>query len=94
VPVGGTRQRPIDGCVTAIARFCHCKVSIARDAMIPSYVFFGFDADTALAGYLFNVIDRARRLPGDASAAERRRSSQCIVQLRARPDGARGRSAR
>ena len=26
---------------------------------MPSYVFFGFDADTALAGYLFNVIDRA-----------------------------------
>ncbi len=27
--------------------------------MMPSYVFFGFDADTVLAGYLFNVIDRA-----------------------------------
>jgi hypothetical protein len=34
-------------------------VWIARDAVIPSYVFFGFDADTALAGYLFNVIDHA-----------------------------------
>ena len=59
VPIGGKQRRPIDGCVTAIARFCDCKVWIARDAIMPSYVFFGFDADTALAGYLFNVIDRA-----------------------------------
>lgn len=27
--------------------------------MMPSYVFFGFNADTAIASYLFNVIDRA-----------------------------------
>jgi hypothetical protein len=59
VPIGGKRRRPIDGCVTAIARFCDCKVWVSRDAVLPSYVFFGFDADTALAGYLFNVIDRA-----------------------------------
>jgi Protein of unknown function (DUF2786) len=59
VPIGGKRRRPIDGCVTAIARFCDCKVWIARDAMVPSYVFFGFDVDTALASYLFAVIDRA-----------------------------------
>ena len=59
VPIGGKRRRPIDGCVTAIARFCDCKVWVSRDTMMPSYVFFGFDADTALAGYLFTVIDRA-----------------------------------
>jgi Protein of unknown function (DUF2786) len=59
IPIGGRRRRPIDGCVTAIARFCDCKVWVARDTMMPSYVFFGFDADTVLAGYLFNVIDRA-----------------------------------
>ena len=59
VPIGGKQRRPIDGCVTAIARFCDCKVWIARDAVVPSYVFFGFDPDTALASYLFNVIDRA-----------------------------------
>ena len=59
VPIGGRRRRPIDGCVTAIARFCDCKVWVSRDAMMPNYVFFGFDADTALARYLFNVIDRA-----------------------------------
>ena len=61
VPIGGKQRRPIDGCVTAIARFCDCKVWIARDDMIPSYVFFGFEADTALASYLFSVIDRAMR---------------------------------
>ena len=43
----------------AIARFCDCKVWVSRDTSVPSYVFFGFDADTALASYLFNVIDRA-----------------------------------
>jgi hypothetical protein len=59
VPIGGKRRRPIDACVTAIARFCDCKVWVSRDTSVPSYVFFGFDADTALASYLFNVIDRA-----------------------------------
>jgi hypothetical protein len=49
VPIGGKRRRPIDACVTAIARFCDCKVWVSRDTMVPSYVFFGFDADTALA---------------------------------------------
>jgi Protein of unknown function (DUF2786) len=61
VPIGGKQRRPIDGCVTAIARFCDCKVWVARDGVTPSYVFFGFEADTALGGYLFNVIDRAMR---------------------------------
>jgi hypothetical protein len=61
VPIGGQRRRPIDDCVTSIARFCDCKVWISRDNAVPSYVFFGFDADTTLAGYLFSVIDRAIR---------------------------------
>jgi hypothetical protein len=59
VPVGGQRRRPIDGCVTAIARFCDCKVWLARREAGPFYVFFGFEADTSLAGYLFAMIDRA-----------------------------------
>jgi Protein of unknown function (DUF2786) len=59
VPIGGKRRRPIDGCVTAIARFCDCKVRITRDLVVPSYVFFGFEADTTMAGYLFSVIDLA-----------------------------------
>jgi hypothetical protein len=43
VPIGGKQRRPIDGCVTAIAQFCDCKVWLARDLVVPSYVFFGFD---------------------------------------------------
>jgi Protein of unknown function (DUF2786) len=72
VPLGGRRRRPIDGCVPTIARFCDCKVWLAR-AAAPGperpdvdwtrpgsrYVFFGFETDTALATYLFVVIDRA-----------------------------------
>ena len=73
VPLGGRQRRPIDGCVPAIARFCDCKVWLAR-AVPPNpdvsfdwtrpgsrYVFFGFETDTALATYLFAVIDRAIR---------------------------------
>jgi hypothetical protein len=72
VPLGGRRRRPIDGCVPTIARFCNCKVWLSRaaapDPMAPNfdwsragsrYVFFGFETDTALATYLFAVIDRA-----------------------------------
>jgi hypothetical protein len=69
VPLGGRRRRPIDGCVPAIARFCDCKVWLARAAPDPMqqeaaesgrhYVFFGFETDTALATYLLAVIERA-----------------------------------
>jgi hypothetical protein len=69
VPLGGRRRRPIDGCVPAIARFCDCKVWLARGAPDPMqqeaaesgrhYVFFGFETDTALATYLLAVIERA-----------------------------------
>ena len=73
VPLGGRRRRPIDGCVPAIARFCDCKVWLARAAapdplqqeaaaeLGRHYVFFGFETDTALATYLFAVIERAVR---------------------------------
>jgi len=72
VPMGGQRRRPIDACVPAIARFCDCKVWLARasrpkfddenfDWTQPGsrYVFFGFETDTVLTTYLFAVIDRA-----------------------------------
>jgi hypothetical protein len=60
VPIGGYRRRPIDGCVPAIARFCDCKVWLARGGeAAPRYVFFGFETDVALAIYLFSVIGRA-----------------------------------
>ena len=32
VPLAGRRRRPIDGCVPTIARFCDCKVWLARAA--------------------------------------------------------------
>jgi hypothetical protein len=61
IPIGGQRRRPIDGCVTAIARFCDCKVWLAKNEEGANYVFFGFEPDTALAGYLFGLIDHAMR---------------------------------
>ncbi len=61
VPLGGVRRRPIDICVPAIARFCACKVWLARSEENARYVFFGFQTDTKLAAYLFAVIDRAIR---------------------------------
>ncbi|TPG44925.1 DUF2786 domain-containing protein, partial [Roseomonas nepalensis] len=61
VPLPGRQRRPIDGCVPAIARFCDCKVWLARDEDRSRYVFFGFEPDTAMAVYLFAVIDRGIR---------------------------------
>ncbi len=55
----GMRRRPIDGCVPAIARFCDCKVWLARDAAGAAYAFFGFAPDTEMAAYLYTVVDRA-----------------------------------
>jgi hypothetical protein len=93
VPLGGRRRRPIDACVPAIARFCDCKVWLARaprhdpdakdfDWTQPGsrYVFFGFETDTALAVYLFAVIDRAIAVE---TAAFRRNNPQLrAVRLR------------
>lgn len=70
VSLGSRRRRPIDRCIPAIARFCDCKVWMAPaepidpdDPFAPiagiRYIFFGFETDTALAAYLFAVIDRA-----------------------------------
>ena len=72
VTVEKLRRGPIDGCVPAIARFCDCKVWLARasrrdpddpdfDAPRPGirYIFFGFETDTSLAAYLFAVVNRA-----------------------------------
>ncbi len=66
VPLGGRQRRPIDICMPAIARFCDCKVWLARAtaegaAAGSHYVFFGFATDTKLAAYLVAVIDRAIR---------------------------------
>jgi len=98
VPIGGKRRRPIDGCVTAIARFCDCKVWVSRDTPVPSYVFFGFDADTAMTSYLFNVIDRAMStaLSAFRATSPRLRGARlrkCIEELPARHGGTHCRSA-
>ncbi len=61
MPIGGQKRRPIDGCVTAIARFCDCKVWLATTEAGRCYIFFGFEADATLARYLFQVIDQAIR---------------------------------
>jgi hypothetical protein len=58
VPLSGRQRRPIDGCVPAIARFCDCKVWLTREEQRPRYVFFGFEEDTAMATYLYAVIER------------------------------------
>ncbi|MCQ4160089.1 DUF2786 domain-containing protein [Roseomonas sp. GC11] len=58
IPLPGKQRRPIDGCVPAIARFCDCKVWLVRDEEGARYIFFGFEEDTALARYLFEVIGR------------------------------------
>ena len=81
VPAGGRRRRPVDGCVPAIARFCDCKVwlAAARPEEDARYVFFGFETDVALAGYLFSVCDRAVNA---ALAAFRAQSGLAGVELR------------
>ena len=80
VPLSGVRRRPIDLCVPAIARFCECKVWLARSEASARYVFFGFATDTKLAAYLFSVIDRAIR--SDVLAFRRDSPSLAGVVLR------------
>jgi hypothetical protein len=93
VPMGGQRRRPIDACVPAIARFCDCKVWLARGARPKHddddfdwtqpggrYVFFGFETDTAFATYLFTVIDRA--MVTEAAAFKVANPTLWVVRLR------------
>jgi hypothetical protein len=93
VPMGGQRRRPVDACVPAIARFCDCKVWLARasrpkfddenfDWTQPGsrYVFFGFETDTVLATYLFAVIDRA--ITTEAATFKQANPSLRAVRLR------------
>ena len=78
----------------SIARFCDCKVWIARDAVVPSYVFFGFESDTTLASYLYSLINHAMRTELEAFRAAHPRltgdeASQCIEELPAGHGGPR-----
>jgi len=61
IPLRGVRRRPIDASVPAIARFCDCKVWLTREPTHCSYVFFGFEEDTLLARYLYEVVERGMR---------------------------------
>lgn len=80
VPIGGQRRRPIDACVPALARFCDCKVWLARNSETVNYIFFGFETDTALAAYLFAVIERA--ISTELSGFRKRTRSVTGVTLR------------
>jgi len=93
IPIGGLRRRPIDVCVPALARFCDCKVWLARTDGEAKYIFFGFSTDTALASYLFAVVERAiitelagfrRRMPLLRSVNLRRASASFQGGLAAR----------
>ena len=77
VPAGGLRRHPFDTCVPAIARFCDCKVWLEREPAPPSYVFFGFQTDAALASYLLARIDQAIRSELEASGCGGRSSRAC-----------------
>jgi hypothetical protein len=70
VPMAGKRRGPIDGCVPAIARFCHCIVWVEdSEAAAPSptsarpsvkrYVYFGLEADVQMATYLHTIVAQA-----------------------------------
>ena len=72
VPIGVRRRRPIDGCVPTIARFCACKVWLARPlpqtrssrtltgcSPAAGMCFSASRRTPVLATYLFAVIDRA-----------------------------------
>jgi hypothetical protein len=84
VPIGGRQRRPIDGCVTSIARFCDCKVWISRDRDVPSYVFFGFESDTTLASYLYSLINHAMWTELEAFRANQTDPvGECVVACRA-----------
>lgn len=61
VTVTGTRRRPIDSCVPAIARFCNCKVWLKTEDHHSIYVFFGLDHDATMARYLFLIVNTALR---------------------------------
>jgi len=80
IPLGSRRRRPIDGCVTAIARFCDCKVWLSRDPSGLGYVFFGFEPDTGLARYLYTVIDDA--IQTELASFRRSRRGMAGTELR------------
>lgn len=70
VPMQGKRRGPIDGCVPALARFCHCIVWVENNEGAPPspasprptgkhYVYFGLEADVQMASYLHTIVAHA-----------------------------------
>ena len=80
VPIGGQRRRPVDICVPALARFCDCKVWLARTEQQSHYVFFGFETDVGLAAYLFAVI--ARSIQTEVAGFRKTKATLAGVALR------------
>jgi hypothetical protein len=80
MPTGSQRRRPIDGCMTALARFCDCKIWVTRKEDTLRYVFFGFESDTAMAGYLYAIIDRAMATALQGFRAQRPRRTGAALR--------------
>lgn len=70
VPMAGKRRGPIDGCVPALARFCHCIVWVedgeatgpspaSPPASVKRYVYFGLQADVQMVTYLHAIVAQA-----------------------------------
>jgi hypothetical protein len=56
------KRIPLDGCVSAVAEFCDCRVWREKNAAGAfRYVFFGLRSDVAVAHYLTDLIDAAIR---------------------------------
>src|SRR5665213_1756028 len=56
------KRIPIDGCVSAVANFCDCRVWREKNPTGEArYVFFGLRSDIAVALYLTELIDTAVR---------------------------------
>ncbi|HEV2678336.1 MAG TPA: DUF2786 domain-containing protein [Aliidongia sp.] len=59
---GRKKRIPLDGCVSAVAEFCDCKIWREKNgAGAFRYVFFGLRADVTVAHYLTDLIDSAVR---------------------------------
>jgi hypothetical protein len=54
------RRHPVDGCATAIANFCDCKVWVSKPHWGNlSYNFFGLEQDVEMACYLLDMVIKA-----------------------------------
>lgn len=88
VPLAGKRRGPLDGCVPAIARFCHCIVWLEESAGADApdghsnkrYAYFGTEADVDMALYLHAII--AHAITGETAAFRQRQPQLKAEKLR------------